>query len=451
MKIGRLPAHVAMALTLGLMEAAAAESTQSANRYTTRPNLDGVSETGSQSRAPLVVGPNRPIVIKAGAQSETTIAVDPTNSRHLLAASNDLANTTSFTNVKESTDGGQTWVSAGVSINTFCYDPWIAFNSNGDAFFAYECSDQRLGYRLAGTTNWVHKTLQSSSLGPDRDMVVADTHPGSPFFNSVYVGYDEGAANNAAHVWYSRDGIGTWTKSPKINDSGQTIGVNAAVCPDGSVYAFWLDWLTRKLWVDRSADGGATWGTDHLVTNFRLNTTPFFVLIPPQPDRGVLAMPFSDCAPAGTEFAGRLYVTYFEKSPTSADTDVYVRHSDDGGVTWSPEVEVDDETASAYQFHTNISVGPDGTVAVSFYDTRRDVPNNKKTDRFMAFSTDGGDTWLNQKLTSVQSDESGAGDPNDYGDYQGIDARPDTGFWGDWTDSRTGTKREDVIGVAARP
>jgi hypothetical protein len=436
------------AVTVALMQVATADT--SAPRYTTRPNLDAI-QSQDQAQAPLVAGPNRVIIRKSGAQSETTIAVDPTNSRHLLASSNDLGNPSSFNNVRESFNGGRTWADAGVSVNTFCYDPWLTFNANGDAFFAYECGDQRVAYRLAGTTNWVHRTLQNASLTPDRDMVVADTHPGSPFFHSVYLGYDEASRNNAAHVWYSRDGITTWTKSPKINDAGATIGVNVASCPDGSIYAVWEDWAARRIYVDRSVDGGATWGTDHIVTNYRLNTTPFFISIPPQPQRGILAFPFSDCAPEGTQFEGRLYVTYPDKSPTANDTSVYLRWSDDGGVTWSAEVKVDDETVAAYQFHNNIAVGPDGTVAVSYYDTREDFPNNELTHRYMAFSADGGQTWANQRLTTKPSDESGPGDGNDYGDYQGIDARPDVGFWGDWTDSRQGTIVEDVLGAAARP
>ena len=450
MEIARLSTYLTVAVLP--LAALAAESAQAAPRYTTRPDTSSALETANGPTQLLVVGANRAAIHKPGAQSETAVTVDPTNSMHVIASSNDLANLSGFNNVVESFDGGRTWADAGVSINTFCYDPWLSFNANGDAFFAYECSDQRVAYRLAGTTNWVHRTLVSASRGPDRDMIAIDTHPGSPFFNSTYIGYDEANQGNAAHVLFSRDGIGTWTRSPTINDGGQTIGLNVAVCPDGSIYAFWEDWVRRQIWVDRSLDGGATWGTDHLVATYRLNTAPFFIPIPPQPDRGVLPMPFSDCAPAGTEFENRVYVTYFDKSPTSQDTDAYVRFSDDGGVTWSSDVEVDDETVDAYQFHASISVGPDGTVGVSFYDTRADFPANRRTNRFAAFSTDGGQTWsANQRLSTRQSDESGPGDANDYGDYQGMDARPDVGFWNVWTDSRQGTFAEDVIGAAVRP
>jgi hypothetical protein len=219
MTIGRLRTHLAFsALTVALMQVATADS-QAPLVYTTRPNLDAIQGQPSQTDQALFVGANRPIIHKSGAQSETTIAVDPTDSRHLLASSNDLSNFSTFNNVRESFDGGRTWADAGVFVNTFCYDPWLTFNANGDAFFAYECSDQRIAYKLAGTNNWVHRTLQNSSLFPDRDMVVADTHPGSPFFHSVYVGYDEAAQNNAAHVWYSRDGINNWATGRRARRS----------------------------------------------------------------------------------------------------------------------------------------------------------------------------------------------------------------------------------------
>jgi hypothetical protein len=438
------------ALTPAVFSAAGEETRLPAHRYTTYPDTSGGAIAPGVPDAPQQVGKNRLIVHKTGAQSETSIAVDPTDPRHLLASSNDLSNFSSFNNVVESFDGGKTWVNAGFSVNGFCYDPWVAFNANGDAFFAYECSDQRVAYRLAGTPNWVSSVLVPGS-GADRDMITADNDPSSPGFGRVYIGYDEASFGNAAHVLYSPDGFGSWVKSPTINDGSATIGVNVATCPDGSVHALWEDFPGRKIWADRSSNG-ATWGADKVVTNYRLSTGGFFISIPPQPNRGILPWPFADCAPSGAAFAGRLYASYVDKSPSSSDTDVYVRHSDDGGQTWSAEVEVDDETVNAYQFHQSISVGPDGTVAVSFYDTRDDFPNNKKTHRYISFSTDGGDTWsANERITGGQSDESGPGDPNDYGDYQGIDSRPDEGFWNVWTDSRPGTTAEDVVGAPARP
>lgn len=450
-KMSLLAVLTLLALTVGTFGFAGADPAQPQGPTTVPVRPSNPLSFVNPGEPFTTVGRNVNITRKVGAQSETTIAVDPTNPNHVLAASNDLAATAT---IYESTDAGRTWVDAGLGLgSTFCYDPWLDFNAAGDAFFAYECSDQRIAYRQVGQVSWTKTRLSNAGSFPDRDMVVVDTGSGSPFFNSVYIGYDDAGANNAAYLLYSRDGFGNWVRTPKINDTSSTIGVNAAVASDGTVYAVWEDFNGRKIWADRSTDGGLTWSTDHVVTNYRLNTGQFFISIPPQPDRGIVPMAFSDVAPAGTAFAGRLYVTYTDKDPTTADTNVYVRYSTDGGATWSGETMVNDDTVHAYQFHPAISVAPNGTVGVSFYDTRDDQPLNHKTNQYSSFSTDGGVTWsANTKVTTGQSDESGAGDPNDYGDYQGLDAAPTSFFFQVWTDSRQpGTRNEDMVAARWRP
>ena len=375
------------------------------------------------------------------------MAVDPTNPRHVLAASNDLSNFSSFNNVLESTDGGATWHSAGFTENSFCYDPWLDFNAAGDVFLSYECSDQRVAYRVHGTTTWVKTKFPSSLVGsfPDRDMVVVDTDPASPFFNSVYIGYDDNGNNNTPYVVYSRNGQTGWTRSPDINDStAPTIGVNVAVGAGGTIYASWLDFNNKKLMVDKSTNGGATWGTDHVAHTYRLNTTSFFTLIPPTPQRGIVPFPLSVGAPVGTSHAGRLYEVYTDRGTTGTDTNIYFTSSDDGGATWTAEKLLNDDGTAAYQFFGGIAVTARGILGVSFYDTRNDA-TSKKTDRYATYSRDGGATWTaNSKITTAQSDESGPGDPNDYGDYEGIDGGTRATFYNVWTDSRPGNLAEEM-------
>lgn len=282
-------------------------------------------------------------------------------------------------------------------------------------------------------------------------MVVVDTTPTSRFAGSVYIGYSDAFSNGAAYVLYSRDGFGDWARSSQINQLISPIGVNVAVADDGTIHATWENWQNGRIWTDRSTDGGASWGPDHVVHQFRIDTEGFFIPIPPQPDRGILPMPMTDVAPAGTPFAGRLYVAYLDTSVGGGPaTDIFVRHSDDGGATWSPESRVNDDTSGAYHFHPAISVAPDGTVGVSFYDTRND-PTGRKADQYVAFSVDGGVSWsANQRVSGASSDESGPGDPNDYADYQGLDAGPTGVFHQVWTDSRPGTRDEDMVTARVR-
>jgi hypothetical protein len=412
-------------------------------KSSTRPSL-GRTAPG-QIGGPLSVNAaNRNVSKKAGYQGETTVAIDPTNAKHILTSSNDLTGSNAA-QVYETVDGGQTWTNAGVGLTSLCYDPWLDFNAAGDAFFSYECSNESYAYRIHGTNTWVKTTFPVSLVGnaPDRDMVQVDTGPSSSFKNTVYIGYDDNGAGNTAYVLYSRDGKTGWARSNALGTG--TIGVNVAVSPNGTVYATWLHYGTSQLMMAKSTNGGVSFGAAVVVTTLLQNTSSFFVSIPPQQSRGIVFMPFTEASTPGSPNPSRVYVSYEDRATVgNAELNIYVISTDNGS-TFASRVKVNDDTGGAYQFFPAIAVAPNGTVGVSFYDTRNDATNHK-TDQYFGSSSNGGTSFgVNKKVTTAQSDETVGGfNGNQYGDYEGLDAGPTGKFGAVWCDSRPGNLNEEL-------
>src|SRR5262249_2265455 len=122
---------------------------------------------------------------------------------------------------------------------------------------------------------------------------------------------------------------------------------------------------------------------------------------------------------------GRAYLIYSDAVNTSTvSLDVFLRHSDDGGKTWSSPVRVNDDPTSRTNFFPKMAVDQStGNLAFAWYDSRND-PTDMSTDIFTTVSLDGGLTFLpNVKVTTGQSNvvfNAGGAFADDYGDYIGV-------------------------------
>jgi hypothetical protein len=157
-----------------------------------------------------------------------------------------------------------------------------------------------------------------------------------------------------------------------------------------------------------------------------------FDFIPPQPDRSVDAEPGLAWDSTSGPHRGRVYLVYTLEHPNeSNNTDIYVRHSDTSGTTWSPPVPVNDDATANSQFLPKISLDPTtGKIAVVWYDARNDlglggpgdtdgVPNDD-AQLFGAFSTDGTSFTRNVQISAGTSNSHDAQNGIDYGDYSGL-------------------------------
>lgn len=396
------------------------------------------------------VGANVDVSNEAGPQSETSIAIDPTNPSRLVGGANEIFRLPMRGYF--SSDGGATWGGVDLplpppkALNGFDFgsDPGVAWDTRGDVFYSYIVVFFSTAGRIDGTEMAVARSSDAGHTwtptffnlgGPgqfnDKPMITVDTSPASPNLNTVYVAWDTTVIGRGAP---SSSGI----QFSKSTDHGQTfstpitvsdtaggprfgIGADPFAGPDGRVYVAWHD-ISNKILVSGSVDGGTTFGPIHTVAP---TTIPFDAAIPPQQKRGALVYPACGADRSSGPFRGRLYCSWMDDNG-SGSTDVFLSTSTDKGATWSAPQRVNDDGAGNFHFNQWLAVDPlTGAVDLSWNDTRND-PSHLSTDIFFGRSLDGGvSIERNVQVTTAPTNETccGADLGNQYGDYEGIDAR----------------------------
>jgi hypothetical protein len=162
--------------------------------------------------------------------------------------------------------------------------------------------------------------------------------------------------------------------------------------------------------------------------------------IPAQAQRTVDAEPEVAYDRSGGPHSGRVYLVYTDApSVGSADTNTFVRFSDDNGKTWSARVRVNDDAGATSQFFPKLAVDQGtGQLAVTWLDCRNDAVNNVNTEMFGTVSLDGGVTFLPNVQIAAQPSTSAPSRPDEYGDYSGV-AFVAGKFFADWPDNSNST------------
>ena len=148
---------------------------------------------------------------------------------------------------------------------------------------------------------------------------------------------------------------------------------------------------------------------------------------------------------------------YTDETPAeSNDLDIFLRFSDDNGLTWSIPVRVNDDATTNTQMLPHMAIDQTtGIVAIGFYDARNDIgggsgdTNGIPNDDVQFWATvtrDGGLTFdPNIQVSAGTSNSASIGNPNDFGDYTYI-AFQDGAFYPIWADNSTA-----IAGNPGRP
>jgi len=339
---------------------------------------------------------------------EPSIYMNPKNTNQLIAGAN-------LNNVYVSNDGGYTWEANVLTSqqNGVWGDPVTIVDTAGNWYYFHLANPQSGSWidRIVcqkstdGGVTWNDGSYMglNGNKAQDKEWAVVDWTN-----NNMYVTWtqfdDYGSSNpdDKSSILFSKstDEGETWSEALKINevdgdciDSDETTeGAVPAVGSNGEIYVAWAG--PEGLVFDRSLDQGETWlENDIFISDF---PGGWDYAIP-----GISrcnGLPITVCDLSGGPNHGNIYVNWTDQRNGTDDTDVWMVRSEDGGDTWTEPIRVNDDPAGKHQFFTWMSVDQaTGYLWFVWYD-RRDY-DDTNTDVYMAVSMDGGETFINFKVS----------------------------------------------------
>lgn len=401
--------------------------------------LCGVSLAADAARAPRVLRAEAPRrlstaspftvcsagPVTSGLDTEPSLTRDPVHGRRLVAAwQQDVGDGARGIRVARSSDGGATWRTTTLPRVSQCSggtyqqvaDVWLSTGRDGTVYAAtlpFDLSGPGFGGAVQvsrstdGGARWSAPVVIAAgtpAAALDKDAIAAD----SRIRGRAYVTWDTALSLAAGRLYFARtsDGGRSWSQ-PRVlyqPPAGQAVLSSQPISlADGTVAVLFsreppidgpslppsLRHGTSTVFVMRSRNGGATWSRPARVTHIPITPT-----VDPDTGHTIFApMEFTSAASSG-----RAIDLVWSEVPSTHRARIRLMRSADGGKHWTGPITVANVRAQA--FTPTIAFAPDGTLAVTWYDLRRDKPNDKQltaTWRF-ARSTDAGHNWRQQQL-----------------------------------------------------
>jgi hypothetical protein len=370
--------------------------------------------------------------------------------------------------VSYSTDNGVTWSSqqlslpfnsiAGVSM-VDAFDPSVDSDDAGNTFVAQISTDNNWstgpvsGLFVHKSTNggvsWNAPATVAIDAAPigtpdpnyrfnDRCQIRVDKNPLSTYYNNIYVTWIKDRGWNSAlpysdiYVSVSSDGGTTFSAATQINLMTNDLGnlPIPEIAINGDLYVLWVDYNVITggngvMLLDKSTDGGVTWGSDVTV-----NT----ILLPPLNLNGGADVRARGAAILRTDPSNSnvLYIVY-AADPDGAgsdESDIFFIKSTNGGTSWSLPLKLNDDSTTNDQILPWMEVKPNGTIDVAWYDRRND-PSDLLWDIYSTTSINGGTSFTtNAQLntTSFSTPQTNSGPW--FGEYLALTVSSTTAYIG---------------------
>jgi hypothetical protein len=188
------------------------------------------------------------------------------------------------------------------------------------------------------------------------------------------------------------------------------------VGPNGEVYVAWSGPLIFnsqfKIFFDKSTDGGNAWLSNDIIVADQIGGWDYLVA-------GIYrcnGLPITCCDVSNGPYRGHIYVNWTDGS--GGDHDVKLSKSTNGGLNWSAPLRVNNDAAGKEQFFSWMTIDQaTGYIYIVFYD-RRNYSDNQ-TDVFLARSTNGGASFVNERISASPFLPSSG---TFFGDYNNITA-----------------------------
>jgi hypothetical protein len=274
------------------------------------------------------------------------------------------------------------------------YQTMLPFNAFWDATKLHPDGEIDLSYSDDMGRHWV-KGNGGQALEPpnsasakqvghveDKQWVAVNHIVGNPFQDHVYAAWAVfNGQSIKVRMAVSRDRGQTFDKAVTISAPPELSPGSTYVYPmidaAGTVYVSVVSFPPKSsvhtIYVARSTDDGRTFSTFVPITTA---TIPPGEVYPNTRFRSGIVENFA----ASPTYPNHVYLTYEDWDSAAGQADVKFTQSIDGGATWSAPVVVNDNVdppgEPTDQFQPSVAAGPNGAVAIAFYDRRGTCPND---------------------------------------------------------------------------